>query len=122
MPYFKDKTGGLHFLDNASFAHLLPSDSVEITDEEAEALRPIPEIIPVVSVVTPRQFKLALLAADLLDNIEAAIAESSDRALKINWEYATEFRRDNPFVTQMAQAINKTDTEVDALFVLAESM
>lgn len=39
MPYFKDKTGALHFLDDASFAHLLPEGSVEITDVEAEAIR-----------------------------------------------------------------------------------
>lgn len=38
MPYFKDKAGGLHFLGDAAFAHLLPSGSVEITDEEADAI------------------------------------------------------------------------------------
>lgn len=39
MPYFKDKTGGLHFLDDADFAHLLPDGCVEISDEEAAALQ-----------------------------------------------------------------------------------
>lgn len=39
MPYFKDKTGALHFLDDASFAHLLPDGCVEITDAEAAALK-----------------------------------------------------------------------------------
>lgn len=39
MPYFKDKTGGLHFLDDANFAHLLPENCVEITDEEAAAIQ-----------------------------------------------------------------------------------
>lgn len=39
MPYFKDKTGGLHFLDDAAFAHLLPDSCVEITDEEATELQ-----------------------------------------------------------------------------------
>ena len=39
MPYFKDKTGALHFLDDASFAHLLPEGCVEITDVEAAALQ-----------------------------------------------------------------------------------
>lgn len=36
---FKDTNNNLHFLDDASFIHLLPSDCVEITDEEAEAIR-----------------------------------------------------------------------------------
>jgi hypothetical protein len=39
MPYFKDQTGGLHFLDDAAFAHLLPEGCVEITDAEAAALQ-----------------------------------------------------------------------------------
>lgn len=39
MPYFKDKVGKLHFLDDASFAYLLPEGSVEITDEEATQLQ-----------------------------------------------------------------------------------
>jgi hypothetical protein len=39
MPYFKDKTNALHFLDDAAFAHLLPEGSVEITQAEADALR-----------------------------------------------------------------------------------
>jgi hypothetical protein len=39
MPHYKDLNNGLHFLDDASFAHLLPEGSVEITDAEADALR-----------------------------------------------------------------------------------
>lgn len=39
MPYFKDKTNGLHFLDDAEFVNLLPIGSVQITDAEADALR-----------------------------------------------------------------------------------
>ena len=39
MPHFKDQSGGLHFLDDAAFAHLLPDGCVEITDAEAAALQ-----------------------------------------------------------------------------------
>ena len=42
MPHYKDLNNGLHFIDDASFAHYLPEGSVEVTDEEAEALRPVP--------------------------------------------------------------------------------
>lgn len=41
MPHYKDLNNGLHFIDDASFAHYLPEGCVEITDEEAEALRPV---------------------------------------------------------------------------------
>ena len=41
MPHYKDLNNGLHFIDDASFAHYLPEGCVEITDAEAEALRPV---------------------------------------------------------------------------------
>jgi hypothetical protein len=40
MPHYKAPDNSLHFLDDDSFVHLLPAGSVQITDEEAEALRP----------------------------------------------------------------------------------
>jgi len=39
MPYFKDTQNNLHHLDDAQFIYLLPEGSLEITDEEAEAIR-----------------------------------------------------------------------------------
>lgn len=42
MSHFKDINNGIHWLDNDSFAYLLPEGCVQITDEEAEALRPVP--------------------------------------------------------------------------------
>ena len=44
MPHYKDNENKLHFIDDESFQHLLPAGSVEITDEEAESLRPKPVI------------------------------------------------------------------------------
>jgi len=38
--HYKAPDNSVHFLDDDSFAHLLPAGSVQITDEEAEALRP----------------------------------------------------------------------------------
>lgn len=40
--HYKAPDNSLHFLDNDDYAHLLPEGSVQITDEEAEALRPKP--------------------------------------------------------------------------------
>ena len=40
MPHYKDTNNALHFLDDAQYEHLLPAGSVQITDEEAESLRP----------------------------------------------------------------------------------
>lgn len=44
--HYKAPDNSLHFLDDDSFAHLLPEGSVAITDEEAEALRPVTVVDP----------------------------------------------------------------------------
>lgn len=63
MTYFKDTENKLHFLNDASFIHLLPEGSVEITDEEVDELRkPHPE--------TPEQniARLEAVIDNYLDN------------------------------------------------------
>lgn len=40
--YYKAPNNSLHFIDDKAFEHLLPEGSILITDEEAEALRPVP--------------------------------------------------------------------------------
>ena len=40
--HYKAPDNSLHFLDDDSFVHLLPVGSFQITDEEAESLRPKP--------------------------------------------------------------------------------
>lgn len=41
---YKDLENNLHFLDDDVYAHLLPEGCVQITDEEADALRPKVEL------------------------------------------------------------------------------
>lgn len=41
MPNYKSPDNSVHYLDSSEFEHLLPAGSVPITDEEAEALRPV---------------------------------------------------------------------------------
>jgi len=40
--HYKAPDDSLHFLDDDSYAHVLPVGSIAITDAEAEALRPVP--------------------------------------------------------------------------------
>jgi hypothetical protein len=39
--HYKAPDNSVHFLDSADYEYLLPAGSVQITDEEAEALRPV---------------------------------------------------------------------------------
>lgn len=38
MPYYKDPSNGVHFLDSEDYIDLLPKDCSEISDDEAKAL------------------------------------------------------------------------------------
>jgi hypothetical protein len=42
--HYKAPDNSLHFLDSAEYEHLLPAGSIQITDPEAEALRPKPQL------------------------------------------------------------------------------
>jgi hypothetical protein len=64
------------------------------------------------------QAKAALLAAGLLDTIEAVVA-TADPFAKIAWADATEFRRNSPTIATLATAAGMTDAQIDDLFRVA---
>lgn len=71
--------------------------------------------------VTPRQVRLLLLSQNLLSQTEALIAASDD-ATKITWQYASEFRRDDPLLGALAQQLGLTDEQVDQFFIAAAAL
>ena len=71
--------------------------------------------------VTMRQARLALLSVGLLDDVEAAVA-AAGRAAQIEWEYATEVRRDHPLIAAVQQAQGMADTDIDNLFIEAAKL
>lgn len=71
---------------------------------------------PVPEKVSRMQAKQALLAADLLDDIEEAIAASNDRALQLYWAETSEFHRDHPKVAEIATSLGWTQAQLDDLF------
>lgn len=91
------------------------------TKEEEDAAIEADRKSKVSQVVTARQIKLALLQTGLLDNIEAAVAQAG-RAVKIEWEYATEFSRNWPTLYAMQASLGLTDRQLDDLFILAATL
>lgn len=71
--------------------------------------------------VTPRQVRLLLLSQNLLSQVEAIIA-ASDEPTKITWQYASEFRRDDPLLTALAQQLGLTSEQVDQFFIAASQL
>jgi hypothetical protein len=72
--------------------------------------------------VTRRQMLTALHRVGLLATIKGAVAASGDVELQIAFDESQEFQRNNPFLATMAQALGKTDAEVDAIFALAATL
>jgi len=76
---------------------------------------------PVPQRVSALQARRALLAADMLDQVNAAIARQP-RAVQITWEYATEIYREDPMLIEVAQAIGLTTNTLDDLFRAAAKL
>lgn len=79
-------------------------------------LTPAPMTVP--ESVTMRQARLALNAAGLLDQVTQAVAASGAEA-QIEWEYATEVKRDWPLVVQLGELLS---LDLDALFIEASKL
>lgn len=80
----------------------------EPTPEEIRASMPT---------LTARQLRLGLLSR--LDEVEGIIEASGDRALQIEWEYATTFERLHPAVVSIGDALGMTPEEIDSLWLNA---
>lgn len=88
---------------------------VDLTQEEIIA-------ITVPKVVTMRQARLALLQAGLLATVEQAITNGTDESMKIEWEYATEVRRNWDSLVVLMESLGATSAELDSLFKSASTL
>ena len=78
-----------------------------------------PVVVP--ESVTPRQVRLILLQQGLLANVEAMIAQQ-DEATKITWEFASEFRRDDPLLLALSANLGLTSEQIDQFFIAAAAL
>lgn len=88
MPHFKDKAGGLHFLEKVSDAEkFLPAGCTEISDPEADAIRAVP--------TAPTAEKL----------LAALVAQYENRMHVIAADYPPSERESWPVQTSEARAL-----------------
>ena len=76
----------------------------------------LPPVVP--TSITPRQCRLILLQQGLLASVEAMIAQQ-DEATRITWEFASEFKRDDPLLNQLGVALGLTQQQIDEFFIAA---
>ena len=67
------------------------------------------------------QFRKALRQLGKMDAVKAYV-ETADEETQEAWEYATEFKRLDPFIVQGMAALGVSDEEVDDVFELAVTL
>lgn len=82
---------------------------------------------PTLAPITARQLRLWLLSQGVQDaNVVAEIEKIEDikqrEAARIEWEYATEYRREHPLVAQLGAALGLCEAQIDAAFVAAAKL
>lgn len=96
-------------------------DSKEIYDElhAIEVRNRLP------SVVSPLQFRYALIKLGLFENIQTAINSLNEPAKTIammEWEYAVEIDKNSNVIQLLATQMGLTSDELDNIFVVASEM
>lgn len=126
MPYYKDLTDKLHYIENDSFAYLLPSGSVKISDEDYQEMVEKIESSIIPNEVTMAQARLALYEEGLLGLVDETISlmpitEQREKA-KIQWEFETKVNRNSALVYGLAGGLGLTDKMLDDLFIKASKI
>lgn len=70
---------------------------------------------PKITVISMRQARLQLLAMNLLYAVNAQISTMPQSA-QIEWDWASEVRRDNPLVAQLQSSLAMTDNDMNQFF------
>jgi hypothetical protein len=75
-----------------------------------------------IGVISIRQARRALDHFELLDIVDNAIINSNNKALQIDWEYATEVRRDWADLITLTTALNISDIQLDEMFAYGATL
>ena len=103
------------FPDTVTEAEMAAYAQARIAAYEASLVPLVPQQ------VSPRQIRQALTRAGLRDAVEYAVSVI-DQDVKDWWEYSTVFERQNPQVIGMAAALGVSDSQVDDLWRLGDSL
>ena len=96
---------------------------VELTQAEIdEAIANAPPPIAPVYTCSPWQIRKALNNLDLRQAVEDAVGHSGDITLQDGWNYATEFRSNDPFVISMGASLGMTEQQTADLIQMASTL
>lgn len=84
-----------------------------------------PPPVPVITSVTMRQARLALLQQGLLTQVNDAVASmpgAQGEAMRIEWEFSSTVERNRPLVQSLSASLGLTSQQIDDLFALAATL
>jgi hypothetical protein len=89
--------------------------TIQLTQNEIDAIIAANQSPALIRTIDARRLRLAFLQLKLLNKVEAAIL-TLDRAVQVNWEYATEIKEDHPLIEVLA---TKLSLDTDLIFKTA---
>jgi len=100
--------------------------SYSISSDDSQAPTPVAtRAADVPAEITMRRARLALLSIGKLSAVDAAIDALSEPAksqARIEWEYSSAVKRNQPLVQALAPALGLSSAQIDALFIAAEAI
>jgi hypothetical protein len=72
--------------------------------------------------ISPRQFRQALNHFGFRQQVDGAVAASTDQDLKDWYAYTSAFQRHHPEVLAMAQALGFTDDQLDQVWIYGATL
>lgn len=125
-PYEPFELEGIAYAANwlsLASAEELAERNIEKREVEEEVIpgnpAPPPDAPP--TACTPRQARLALLKAGLLDQVQATV-DTAGGATKITWEFATLIERNSPLIETLGGSLGLTPNQIDVLFKYAVTL
>lgn len=123
MFYYKDLNDNVHALESEDHIHLLPDGCGKITEKEAKKLSEPGKFVP--ASCTMAQLRISLHRENSLktvnDHIKSMAGPEGDEA-RITWDFETIIRRNHSIIRVIQEVLGKTDSEMDDLFILANSL
>lgn len=88
----------------------------------SEPWQGLPDIeLPPFDVISKTQMTKALIYFGIMSSIDKAL-DNVDTESREAWQNATEFNRDDEFLTQLARKIHMSDLQLDFIFEIGATM